>query len=195
MTDEPWVAPPRIAVVTASTRPERVGPEVADWVMGVAAQRQDAAYEPLDLADVGLPFLDEPEPASSGNYTREHTRRWSETISGYDGFLFVTPEYNRGLPASLKNALDFLYAEWNNKAAGIVCYGSSGGLRAAEHLKAVLGELQIATVRAQVSISIYDDMEEFKRMRPRDFQEGNLRTTLDQLTAWSTALRGVRDPA
>jgi NAD(P)H-dependent FMN reductase len=194
MTEELRVVPPRIAVITASTRPERVGPEVADWVMGVASQRPDAAYEPLDLADVGLPFLDEPEPASSGNYTREHTRRWSETISRYDGFLFVTPEYNRGLPAPLKNALDFLYAEWNNKAAGIVCYGSSGGLRAAEHLKAVLGELQIATVRAQVSISIYADMEEFKRMRPREFQEGNLRTTLDQLTAWSTALRGVRSP-
>ncbi len=183
---------PRIAVVVASTRPSRVGPEVARWVFDIAGAREDAVYELLDLADVGLPLLDEPEPASSGHYTREHTRRWSRTVSGYDGFLFVTPEYNRGIPAALKNALDFLYAEWNVKAAGIVCYGSSGGLRAAEQLKQVLGELQIATVRGQVSISIYDDMADFSRMTPRDFQAGNLATTLTQLTAWATALRGVR---
>lgn len=184
--------PPRIAVVTASTRPARVGPEVTRWVMSVIAGRGDAAYEQIDLAAVGLPLLDEPEPASSGHYTHEHTRRWSATIDRFDGYLFVTPEYNRGLPAALKNALDFLYTEWNNKAAGIVCYGSSGGLRVAEQLKSVLGELQIATVRAQVAISIYDDMEDFTRMTPRAFQEGNLATTLDQLTSWATALRQVR---
>ncbi len=184
---------PRIAVVVGSTRPMRVGPEVARWAFDLAARREDAVYDLVDLADVGLPLLDEPEPASSGNYTKDHTRRWSETVRTYDGFLFVTPEYNRGLPASLKNALDFLYAEWNNKAAGIVCYGSSGGLRAAEQLKSVLGELQVATVRGQVSISIFDDMEGFTRMTPREFQAGNLSTTLGQLTAWAGALREVRE--
>ncbi|AKU15166.1 NADPH-dependent FMN reductase [Luteipulveratus mongoliensis] len=182
----------RIAVVTASTRPTRVGPNVTEWVMQHLRDRDDASYDVLDLEEVGLPFLDEPEPASSGHYTHEHTRRWSETIEGYDGFLFVTPEYNRGMPAPLKNALDFLYAEWNNKAAGLVVYGSSGGLRCAEQLKSVLGELQVTTVRAQVSLSIYDDMEDFSQMKPRDYQSGNLSTTVDQLVRWAKAMRGIR---
>ena len=182
----------RIAVVTASTRPTRVGPNVTEWVMGQLRGRDDAAYEVVDLAQVGLPFLDEPEPASSGNYTHQHTRDWAALVDGYDGFLFVTPEYNRGMPAPLKNALDFLYAEWNNKAAGLVVYGSSGGLRCAEQLKSVLGELQVVTARAQVSISIYDDMADFERMTPRDFQAGNLSTTVDQLVRWAKAMRGIR---
>lgn len=183
---------PRIAVLTCSTRPQRVGPTVAAWVKEQTDGRDDATYVHLDLADQGLPLLDEPEPASSGTYTQEHTRRWAKVVEGLDGFVFVTPEYNRGLPSALKNALDFLYAEWNDKAAGLVVYGSSGGLRAAEQLKSVLGELQVATVRAQVSLSIYDDMAEFTTMTPRDFQAGNAATMLDQLTAWATAMRGVR---
>lgn len=183
---------PRIAVIIASTRPTRVGPKVTEWVMAELKGRDDAAFEVVDLADQGLPLLDEPEPASSGNYTQDHTKRWSEVVAGYDGFLFITPEYNRGLPAALKNALDFLYAEWNNKAAGIVCYGSSGGLRAAEQLKLVLGELQVTTVRAQVSLSIYDDMLDFSEMTPRDYQAGNLSTTVDQLVRWTVATARLR---
>lgn len=181
-------------MMVCSTRPERVGPTVAGWAYDVAAAHDhpDLDIELVDLADQGLPLLDEPEPASSGNYTKEHTRAWSRLVSGYDGFVFVTPEYNRGLPAALKNALDFLYAEWNDKAAGLVVYGSSGGLRVAEQLKSVLGELQIATVRAQVSLSIYDDMTDFTTMSPRDFQEGNVATMLDQLARWAGAMREVR---
>ncbi|MCE0487054.1 NADPH-dependent FMN reductase [Ornithinimicrobium sediminis] len=184
--------PLRIAVVIASSRPERVGPAVAEWVYAGTQQRAGVTYDLVDLAEEDLPNLDEPEPASSGNYTQEHTRAWSEKVTGYDGFVFVTPEYNRGIPGQLKNALDFLYAEWNDKAAGIVCYGSSGGLRAAEQLKLVLGELQVATVRAQVSVSIYDDMADFSRMTPRDFQARNLQTMLDQTERWAGALRTLR---
>lgn len=121
-----------IAVIVASTRPERVGPAVAEWVMEGTADRAAATYTLVDLAHQNLPLLDEPEPASSGNYTHEHTRAWSELVEGFDGFVFVTPEYNRGIPAALKNALDYLYTEWNDKAAAICCYGSSGGLRVAE---------------------------------------------------------------
>jgi NAD(P)H-dependent FMN reductase len=181
-------------MLVCSTRPERVGPAVAGWAYDVATAHDhpDLDIDLVDLLEQRLPLLDEPEPASSGNYTKEHTKRWSRLVSGYDGFLFVTPEYNRGLPAALKNALDFLYQEWNNKAAGLVVYGSSGGLRVAEQLKSVLGELQIATVRAQVSISIYDDMTDFTVMSPRDFQEGNVATMLDQLAAWSGAMRRLR---
>jgi NAD(P)H-dependent FMN reductase len=181
-----------IGIVIASTRPERVGPNVAAWVLDLAERRGDAHYELVDLRDQDLPLLDEPEPASSGNYTQEHTRAWAEKVSALDAFVFVTPEYNRGLPASLKNALDFLYAEWNNKAAGVVCYGSSTGLRASEHLRSVLGELQIATVRAQVALSIFTDMENFRDMAPADYQERNLTTMLDQLVAWGGAMAQVR---
>lgn len=182
----------KIAVILASTRPERVGPAVADWVMEGTADREAATYTLVDLADQNLPLLDEPEPASSGTYTHEHTRAWSELVTGFDGFVFVTPEYNRGIPGALKNSLDFLYAEWNDKAAAICCYGSSGGLRVAEQLKLVLGELQIATVRSQVSISIYDDMTDFSVMSPRDYQPRNRASMFDQLERWAGALRPLR---
>lgn len=182
----------RIAVILCSTRPERVGPAVTTWVLDQLADRDDATYELIDLADQGLPLLDEPQPASSQAYTKDHTKAWSRTISPYDGFVFVFPEYNRGLPSALKNALDFLYVEWNDKAAGLVCYGSSGGLRGAEQLKSVLGELQIATVRAQVSLSIYDDMQDFAVMTPRDFQAANLATMLTQVNRWAGALQTLR---
>lgn len=184
---------PVIGVVTCSTRPARVGPTIAAWVLDQTRGRPGARYVPIDLADQGLPLLDEPEPAASGNYTQEHTRRWSGVIEPLDGFVFVTPEYNRGLPGALKNALDFLYTEWNNKAAGMVVYGSSGGLRAAEQLKSVLGELQVATVRAQVSISIYDDMVDFTELALRDYQAGNARTMLDQVEKYATVLKTLRE--
>lgn len=182
----------RIAVILASTRPERVGPAVAQWVMAGTADREAASYTLVDLAEQNLPLLDEPEPASSGNYTHEHTKAWSDLVAGFDGFVFVTPEYNRGIPGALKNALDFLYPEWNDKSAAICCYGSSGGLRVAEQLKLVLAELQIAIVRSQVSISIYDDMTDFTTMSPRDYQPRNRASMFDQLERWAGALRTLR---
>lgn len=160
--------------------------------MGQLEGRGDATYELVDLTDQGLPLLDEPQPASSQTYTKDHTVAWSSKIAGFDGFVFVFPEYNRGLPAALKNALDFLYVEWNDKAAGMVCYGSSGGLRAAEQLKSVLGELQAATVRAQVSISIFDDMRDFLVMTPRDFQAANVDAMATQVVRWAGALKTLR---
>lgn len=182
-----------IAVIIASSRPQRVGPTVAQWFYEHTGARTGAIYDLIDLADQDLPNLDEGVPASSGEYSQDHTKAWSDTIAGYDGFVFVTPEYNRGIPGQLKNALDFLYAEWNDKAAGLVCYGSAGGLRAAEQLKQILGELQIATVRAQVSVSIFDDMENFTEMAPRSFQDKNIDTMLDQLERWAGALKPLRD--
>lgn len=183
---------PRIAFIIGSTRPDRVGPAVAEWAFDLAGRRDDAAYDLIDLAHVGLPLLDEPEPAAARHYVHDHTRRWSRLIEEYDGFVFVCPEYNRGVSAALKNAIDFLYTEWNDKAAGLICYGSSGGLRAGEALKATLGEVQIATVRAQVSLSIYDDMVDFAEMAPRDYQAGNLDAMLTQLTRWARALKPLR---
>lgn len=182
-----------LAVIIASSRPQRVGPTVAQWIHDATEQREHATYDLIDLADQDLPNLDEGEPAASQNYTQDHTKAWAAKVASYDGFVFVTPEYNRGIPGQLKNALDFLYAEWNDKAAGIVCYGSSGGLRAAEQLKQILGELQVATVRAQVSVSIFDDMQNFTEMTPRDFQARNIQTMLDQTERWAGALKPLRD--
>lgn len=183
----------RIAIVLGSTRPGRRGEAVAHWVLEQAAARDDAEYALLDLADFPLPHLDEPMPPSSGTYEYEHTKRWSEAVSGFDGFVFVTPEYNRAPSGVLKNALDYLYAEWNDKAAGIVSYGASAaGLRAAEALRLVLGELQIADVRQSVGFSLIHDFENFATFAPGPQHARHLAVQLDQLVAWATALRGVR---
>ena len=143
-----------IGVIVGSTRPGRKAPAVANWVMDVAGMRGDAIYELVDIADFGLPLLDEPVPPSQGHYAQPHTRAWAARIASFDGFVFVTPEYNHGTSGALKNAIDFLYKEWNNKAAGFVGYGSAGGVRAIEHLRLVMGELMVADVRAQVSLSL-----------------------------------------
>src|SRR5271154_7253470 len=131
---------PRIAVILGSTRPGRRGAQVAGWVREHAKPRTEAAFELVDLADYPLPHLDEPLPPSMGQYQNAHTQDWAATIGRFDGFIFVTPEYNHSTSGVLKNAIDFLYAEWNNKAMGIVSYGAAGGTRAAEHLRLIGGE-------------------------------------------------------
>src|SRR5262249_43422481 len=130
----------KIAVILGSTRPGRNGKAVADWVMEQAKGRSDATYELVDLADFPLPHLDEALPPSLGQYAGEHTKAWADKIAGYDGFVFVTPEYNHSTSGVLKNAIDYLYAEWNNKAAAFVAYGSLGGARAIEHLRGISAE-------------------------------------------------------
>src|SRR5690606_429897 len=154
-----------------STRPSRVGEAVGQWVHQLAQQRRDAEYVLLDLRDYNLPLLDEPIPPSEGKYSKEHTKRRAAAIAPCDGIVFVTPEYNHGTCAALKNAIDFLYAEWNNKAAGFVGYGSAGGVRAVEHLRLVMAEVQVATVRAQVMLSLFDDFENFTAFKPRGLHE------------------------
>lgn len=156
----------KIAVVVGSTRPGRRSRQVADWVLARATSRDDAHFEILDLADYNLPLLDEPMPPSLGNYQQEHTRAWARTVSTFDGFIFVTAEYNHSVPGVLKNALDYLYAEWNNKAAGFVSYGSAGGVRAVETLRLIAGELQMADVRAQVVLPFATDFEDFTIFTP-----------------------------
>ncbi len=148
----------KIAIIAGSTRPGRRSRLVAEWAASVAAQEHPAAeFEIVDLADFALPLLDEELPALFGRYGNEHTVRWAETIARYDGFVFVTPEYNHSIPGALKNALDFLYAEWNDKAAGFIGYGLHGGTRAVEHLRLILAELKVATVRTQVALSLHHD--------------------------------------
>ncbi|HYP17460.1 MAG TPA: NAD(P)H-dependent oxidoreductase, partial [Opitutus sp.] len=134
----------RIAIIIGSTRPGRNGEAVARWVYDHAKSRSDAEFELVDIAAFNLPLLDEPVPPSMGRYSQPHTKAWAAKIASFDAFIFVTPEYNHSTSGALKNALDFLYAEWNNKAAGFVSYGSAGGARAVEQLRLVLSELQIA---------------------------------------------------
>jgi len=156
----------KIAIILGSTRPGRNGEAVARWVLDAARQRTDADFELVDVADFDFPLLDEPVPASMGGYTKPHTLSWADTIRGFDGFIFVTAEYNHGIPGALKNAIDFIYAEWNNKAAGFVSYGSAGGVRAVEHLRGVMAELQIADVRAHVFLSLATEFENYKVFTP-----------------------------
>jgi NAD(P)H-dependent FMN reductase len=185
----------RIGIILGSTRPGRKGEAVAKWVHQHAAQRSDAEYELVDLADYELPLLDEPLPPSRGQYSKPHTKKWSAKVASLDGFVFVTPEYNHSFPGALKNALDFLYGEWLNKAAGFVSYGSVGGVRAVEGLRLVMAELQIADVRSQVALSLYNDWEAFTTFKPAEVHGKTLDTMLSQVVAWSGALAPLREKA
>jgi len=182
----------RIGIILGSTRPNRNGEQVARWVYDIASRRSDAEFELVDLRDYPLPHLDEPLPPSMGQYQNEHTKAWADKIASFDGFVIVTPEYNHGTSGVLKNAIDYLYAEWNNKAVGFVSYGAVGGARAAEHLRLVAGELQMADVRQQVALSLLTEFENFSVFKPNDYLAGSLGTLLDQTVAWSTALQSVR---
>jgi NAD(P)H-dependent FMN reductase len=185
----------RIGIILGSTRPNRNGEQVARWVYDIASRRSDAEYELVDLRDYPLPHLDEPLPPSMGQYQNEHTKAWADKIASFDGFVFVTPEYNHSTSGVLKNAIDYLYAEWNNKAVGFVSYGSVGGARAAEHLRLVAGELQMADVRQQVALSLLTEFENFSVFKPGEYNRAALDTLLDQVVAWSTALAPLRQPA
>ena len=188
-----------IGIILGSTRPGRRGEAVAKWVYENAAQRTGAQFELVDLLDYNLPNLDEMMPPAMGQYANEHTQAWAAKIAAFDGFLFVTPEYNHSTSGALKNAIDFLYAEWNNKAAGFVSYGSAGGTRAVEHLRLIAAELQIATVRSQVALSLFTDFTDpftpQSKFTPAAMQLPALQTTIDQTVAWSTALSSLRAPA
>ncbi|MGI5491230.1 NADPH-dependent FMN reductase [Microtetraspora malaysiensis] len=182
----------KIGIILGSTRPGRNGAAVAHWVHQNAALRDDAEFELVDLADYKLPLLDEPHPPSMGQYVQAHTQVWAQKIASFDGFVIVTPEYNRSVPGALKNALDFLYAEWTNKAVGFVSYGTTGGTRAVEHLRLIAGELQMADVRCQVALSLFNDFEDFSAFKPIDAQHDALAAMLDQVIAWSNALAPLR---
>ncbi len=186
---------PKIAIVLGSTRPGRNGEAVARWVLENASRRTDAEFELVDLADFRLPHLDEVVPPSFGQYSQPHTLAWAEKIAEFDGYVFVTPEYNHSTSGALKNAIDYLYKEWNNKAAGFVSYGTTGGTRAVEHLRLIMAELQVATVRTQVALGLMTDFVNYREFTPQPFQLRSLNGMLDQVVAWSSALAPLRSPA
>lgn len=183
----------RVAIIIGSTRPGRKAEAVAQWVYAIAKQRSDAEYELVDIQEFNLPLLDEPVPPSLGQYSKPHTLAWAAKIASFDAFVFVTPEYNHGTSGALKNAIDFLYGEWNNKAAGFVSYGSAGGVRAVEQLRLVMGEVLIADVRAQVMLSLYTDFENYTVFKPADRHVSVVNAMLDQVIAWGGALKPLRE--
>ncbi|NEA16899.1 NADPH-dependent FMN reductase [Streptomyces halstedii] len=185
---------PKIAIILSSTRTGRAGANVAQWVLRQATRRGDAEYELIDLAEVNLPQIDEPFPPAMGRYTHPYTQQWAATVASFDGFVIVTPEYNHSFPGVLKNALDRVYAEWNNKAVGLVSYGIDGGVRAVEALRPILGALQLADVSATVALNLRTDFADFgKTFTPGKHQGPALTTMLDQLLPWTEALAQARD--
>jgi NAD(P)H-dependent FMN reductase len=181
-----------IAIIIGSTRPGRNGAAVGKWVHEIARRRRDARFELVDLLAVNLPFLDEPVPPSQGKYSKTHTKAWAAWMDFFDGYVLVTPEYNHSTSAALKNALDFIYREWNNKAAGFVSYGGAGGTRAVEQLRLIMAELQVATVRAQVTLSLRTDFKDYTKFKPAAHQRKSVQDMLDQLVAWAAALKPLR---
>ncbi|NBD23075.1 NADPH-dependent FMN reductase [Paenibacillus glycinis] len=175
-----------IGIILGSTREGRVSPQVGEWVKSVGDKRGDANYEIVDIADFKLPLLGEVDAT-------EQATAWNVKLASLDGFVFIVSEYNHSISAALKNALDYARDAWNNKAAGIVSYGSVGGARAAEHLRGILGELSVADVRIHPALSLFTDFENFSVFKPADLHLTNVNGMLDQVLSWSGALKSIRE--
>lgn len=184
--EETTVEKLNIGIILGSTREGRVSPQVGAWVKEIADKRGDANYTIIDIADYKLPLLGEPGQDASG------AAAWSEAIAKQDGFVFIVQEYNHSITGALKNALDYLREEWNNKAAGIVSYGSVGGARATEHLRGILGELLVADVRVHPALSLFTDFENGTDFKPAVHQQNSVNEMLDQVIPWSKALKTIR---
>ena len=185
----------KIAIVISTTRATRFGHKPAEWVKAIAAERSDMRVEILDLRDYPMPFFDEVASNAWVPTTNEVAQRWQKKVAEFDGFIFVTAEYNHGIPAVLKNALDYAYPEWNKKAAALVGYGAVGGSRAVEQLRLVAAELQLATIRTGVYIQGADFMatlREGKDLKDITHLQQGVRDMLDQLAWWTQALKTAR---
>ena len=183
----------KIGIITGSTRDSRVNIQVAEWVKSIADKRTDAEFELVDIKDYNLPRYNESVPAiMTQDYKTPEAHPWSKKISELDGFVFVTPEYNKAVTSGLKDAIDYLYVEWNNKAAGIVSYGSSLGVTAANNLRLILTVPAVATVRTQPALSLFTDFENMTTFKPASFHEETVQTMLNEVVAWSTGLKTIR---
>lgn len=190
------ITPLKISVIVGSTRPNRFSEKPAAWIFEEAKKREGVKMELLDLRDYPLPFYDEPISPSQvqdGAYTKPEVRTWAEKIKASDAFIIVSPEYNHGYPAVLKNSLDYIYTEWNNKAVGFVSYGSVAGGRAVEQLRLVAIELQMAPVRQGVHIpgSYAFGMQEWKPLEDDSLMRA-AGTMISQVILWGNALREAR---
>jgi NAD(P)H-dependent FMN reductase len=187
----------RLNVIIASTRPRRVGDQVGAWFGAFARSRSAFDVHVVDLADVDLPMLDEPTSASDAQqYEHEHTRRWSAITAAADAFVVVTPEYNRGYPASIKNALDYLYVEWHHKPVAFVSYGmTSGGMRAAAQLTEVVTGLGMVPVPAGVVVHLREALDAGGILVPTARMVSAAADTLAELWRLTGVLTTIRVPA
>jgi NAD(P)H-dependent FMN reductase len=188
---------PVLQIISASTRPGRKGIAIARWIQQLAAEHGGFDVELIDLAEVALPLMDEPNHPRLRQYVHQHTQDWSATVSRADAFVFVTPEYNHSYPAALKNALDYLSVEWADKAAGLVSYGGvSAGLRAATAIKPVLASLRLLPVVEAVSVPFFAQfLSEEDEFVPNAELEAGAKAMLDELVRVTGALRVLRTAA
>lgn len=183
----------KIAVIVGSNRPIRAGRKVADWFMGQIANTPGVQFDLIDMVEVNLPFLNEPKSPIVGQYEHEHTKQWSTTIQQYDGYIWVTSEYNHGYPAALKNAVDSLFHEWAHKPVAFVGYGGLGGARAIEQLVSVAARVNLApiTVHTVNIVNIWSAFAEDGALKP-EHVHGDIAKTIEELRWWAEALKTAR---
>lgn len=184
----------KIMVIIGSTRPNRFGPKMADWIMELSKGIQGADFELVDLKEVNLPFLDEPELPSAGNYTQEHTKKWSAMVAAADGYVWVHPEYNHGVNAPLKNALDFVWQEWNDKPVALAGYGAgAGGARAGEQLRLIAAGLKMFDIRADVVVPMYFNyLDKEGNFKPNEGITKAALSMLQDLVFWAKQMERAR---
>jgi NAD(P)H-dependent FMN reductase len=186
----------KIAIIISTTRAARFGDKPAKWIHEIASQRSDLTVEIVDLRDFPMPFFDEVASNAWVPSQNEVAQRWQRKVAEFDGYIFVTAEYNRGVPAVLKNALDYAYPEWNKKPAAFVGYGSVGAARAVEQLRLIAIELQMAPTRTGVHIQGADFMAVWKggqSIAGIGYLQQNATDMLDQLVWWTKALKIARE--
>jgi NAD(P)H-dependent FMN reductase len=188
---------PRLMMVIASTRPGRVGFPVAEWFRGRIETHGAFELEVVDLAELDLPFMDEPNHPRLRRYEHEHTKAWSARVDAADAFVFVLPEYNYGITAPLKNAIDFLHMEWKYKPVGLVSYGGvSAGLRAAAMVRQVMSGVKATTITDAVSIPFVSQfLDDDQVLHPNDTMQESSLILLDELVKMEQTLRPLRDAA
>jgi NAD(P)H-dependent FMN reductase len=185
--------PLKLMIILASTRPTRAGSAVADWVRAAADQREEFDVTLVDLRDLDLPLLDEPEHPMKGNYVHEHTRRWSALVDAADAFILVMPEYNHGYSAPLKNAIDYLHHEWAGKPVGFASYGGiAAGTRAVQALKPVLTCLGMMPLTAAVAVPMIGERVVDGAFKATKELDEALDVMLDNLPRDAAALRPLR---
>lgn len=184
----------KIAIVTGSTRDSRVNLQVAEYLLKFAQENfADHTFELVDIKEYDLPILNEAlPPAFTTERNHPNVKRFSEKIQEFDGYIFVTPEYNRATSPSLKNALDSLYHEWNNKAAGIASYGGQLGASAAFGLRPVLANLKLATVASQATFSLMTDFKNMSDFQPADYHANSIKALFEDVLLWAQAFASIR---
>lgn len=186
----------KIGVIVSTTRPARVGRKIADWFMDQVKNTDNVQFDLIDLADINLPFMNEPKSPMYGDYEHDHTKKWAKLVDSYDGFVFVTAEYNHGYPATLKNALDSAYHEWARKPVAFVGYGAMGGVRSIEQLVNVAAQLHMVplsgTSHTVKIIEVWSAIDEADEVKP-EYIHGDVQALVKELKWWGEMLKAARN--